>query len=93
MSAPSRSQASSFSRVLAVTATRAPNARAICTAMVPMPLDPPWTSKVSPAVSLANWNTFDHTVRIASGSPAASTRSTLSGTGSTWAAGATAREA
>ena len=55
--------------------------------MVPMPLDPPWIRIVWPTCRLAVMNTFDHTVLTTSGSAAASTSETLSGTGSSCAAG------
>ncbi len=66
----------------AVTMTRAPTWRASWIAIVPMPDDPPCTSSVSPGCRLAMRKTFDHTVQTTSGSAAASTSDTPSGTGS-----------
>ena len=80
-------------RALAVTATRAPLTRASCTANVPIPLAPPCTSNVSPSRSPAIWNTFDQTVQATSGSAAAATSSTPSGTGNTCPTGTATRSA
>ena len=65
----------------AVVITRAPRAVASWMANVPMPLAPPWTSRVSRLCSRPSWNTLDHTVQATSGSAAASTRLTPFGTG------------
>ena len=73
MSAPSARQASSLSAVPAVTATRAPSSRASWIAIVPMPLEPPWTSSTSPGRRPAAMKTLAHTVQVTSGSAAAST--------------------
>src|SRR5690606_2433767 len=70
----------------AVTATRAPSAAPSCTATVPTPPDPPCTSSHSPDASRPTSTRLFHAVHTASGSAAASTRSTPSGTGSTWVA-------
>src|SRR5690606_3041028 len=77
----------------AVVTTRAPSAVASWIANVPMPLPPPCTSTVSPSLSLPKSTRLDQTVHATSGRPAASTRSTPRGTGSTWPAGATTRSA
>src|ERR1700739_3791541 len=87
MSAPSWRQNSSFSADPAVTATRAPSARATWIAWVPMPLAPPCISSSWPLLRWAVITRFDHTVQAPSGNPAASTRSTPSGIGITWPAG------
>src|SRR5450759_1228541 len=87
MLAPSSRQASSLYAVPAVTATRAPTARASWIAIVPIPLDPPWIRIVCPGCRLAVMNTLDHTVHATSGSAAASTSAMPFGTGSSWAAG------
>ena len=87
MSAPSSAQRASFSVLPAVTATVAPTALASWIAIVPMPLEPPCTSSVSPGRRWAIMKTFDQTVQVTSGSAAAVTRSTPSGTGSSWPAG------
>ncbi len=50
-------------------------------AVVPMPLEPPCTSRVSPAASRPRSNTLVQTVKQASGSAAAATRSTPAGSG------------
>ena len=55
--------------------------------MVPMPDEPPCTSRVWPGSRLAVMKTLDHTVQTTSGSAAASSRATPAGTGSTWLAG------
>ncbi len=82
MSAPSSLQRASFSGPPAVTATVAPAALASWIAIVPIPLEPPCTSTVSPGRTWATMNRFDHTVHATSGSAAAVTRSTPAGTGS-----------
>ena len=51
-SAPSATQAAHFSGEPAVAKTRAPNALASMMAVVPMPLEPPCTRKVSPGLRL-----------------------------------------
>ena len=86
-SAPSARQRASFSAVPAVQITRAPFALASWIATVPIPLAPPCTRSVSPAASPPTWKTFEYTVQVASGSPAASTTPSASGTGSTCPAG------
>lgn len=87
MSAPSSAHWSSFSFVPAVTATLAPTALASWMAMVPMPLEPPCTRRVSPGRRWEIMKTFDQTVQATSGSAAALFRSTPSGTGSSCPAG------
>ncbi len=56
--------------------------------MVPIPELPPWISTVCRARRPAVITRLDHTVQVTSGRPAAVTRSTPAGTGSTCAAGA-----
>jgi hypothetical protein len=80
-SAPSLSHALHFSAEPAVAMTRDPSALASIMAVVPMPLDPPWTSRVSPALSAARSKTFVHTVKKVSGMAAASTIESPLGTG------------
>ena len=92
-SAPSERQNSSFSAVPPVVATRAPRAWASWIANVPMPPAPPWTRNVSSGRRPATMNTLDHTVAATSGSAAAVTRSTPSGTGMTCPAGTATRSA
>ncbi len=87
MSAPSSAQRASFSGLPAVTATRAPTAFANWIAMVPIPLEPPWISTVSPGRKWEMRNTFDQTVAVTSGSAAATVSSTPSGTGRSWPTG------
>ena len=53
-------------------------------AKVPIPPAPPWTRNVSPGPRWAIWYTVPWIVHVASGSAAASTRDTPSGTGSNW---------
>jgi hypothetical protein len=65
----------------AVMITRASQALASMMAVVPMPLEPPCTSSVSPRCRRARSNTFIHTVKKVSGSAAASSRLSLPGTG------------
>lgn len=72
-----------------VTATFAPTALASWIAIVPIPLDPPCTSSVSPGRRWEIMKTLDHTVQDTSGSAAALSRSTPSGTGSSCPAGTT----
>ena len=67
--------------------TRAPYAAASWIANVPMPPAPPCTSSVSSGRRPAIMKTLDHTVHATSGSAAAVTRSTPSGTGISWPAG------
>jgi hypothetical protein len=93
MDAPSARQASSLAWLPAVTATRAPSSRPTCTAMVPMPLEPPCTSNTSPVPNRAIVTTLDHTVHVTSGRAAASMRDTPAGTGSSWPTGTTASSA
>ena len=62
-------------------------------ANVPMPPAPPCTRKCSSGCSPATMKTFDHTVQATSGSAAAVTRSTPSGTGITCPAGTHTRVA
>ena len=52
-SAPCARQAAHFSSLPAVTITVTPKALASWIAVTPMPLDPPWTSSVSPRFSRA----------------------------------------
>ena len=52
----------------AVKKTRAPKARAVWIAMTPMPEEPPWTRKRSPACSPPRCTTVDQTVKAVSGS-------------------------
>ena len=56
-------------------------------AIVPIPLEPPCTSRVSPGRRWQAWKTLDQTVAVTSGSAAASTRSTPLGTGRSWPTG------
>ena len=72
-SAPSSSQARHFSALPAVVKTREPKALASWMAVVPMPLEPPWTSSVSPGFSAPRSNTLVQTVKKVSGTAAAST--------------------
>jgi hypothetical protein len=58
-------------------------------AVVPMPLEPPWISSVSPGRSRPRSNTFDHTVKKVSGRHAASMSDRAAGDGRHWPAGAT----
>ncbi len=88
-SAPRRWHAAHFSSEPAVANTRAPNARAIWIAVVPMPLVPPWTRNDSPLRSRPRSKTFIHTVKNVSGIPAAATRSTPPGSGRHCTSGAT----
>ncbi len=67
--------------------TRAPIWLASWIAIVPIPPAPPWTRNVSSGVSPPTMNTLDQTVVVTSGSAAAVTRSTPSGTGITCPAG------
>ena len=83
-SAPRLRQKSRFSAVPAVVNTRAPSWVASWIAKLPMPPAPPCTSSTSPGCSAATMNTIDHTVHATSGSAAAATRSTPSGTGISW---------
>src|ERR1039457_1702933 len=71
-SAPRRSQARHFSSLPAVANTVAPNARASWIAVLPMPLVPPCTRMLSPAVRCPSWKTLAQTVKKVSGMPAAS---------------------
>ena len=57
--------------------------------LYPMPLEPPCTSSVSPACSLAIANTFCQTVKKVSGRLAASIMFRPGGTGRHWPTGAT----
>ena len=70
-------------------ATRAPKALPSWMAVVPIPLLPPCTSRVSPLVSPASWNTLEYTVHTVSGKAAATVTSSCPGTGSSWPAGTT----
>ena len=70
-------------------ATLAPKALPSWIAIVPIPLPPPCTSSVSPAVSRASWNTLEYTVHAVSGNAAAAVTSTPAGTGRTCPAGTT----
>jgi Zn-dependent alcohol dehydrogenase len=72
---------------LGATVTVAPSALPTWIACVPMPEPPPCTSRCSPARSRASCTTFDQTVQATSGSAAASTTDTPSGTGSSCPAG------
>jgi hypothetical protein len=64
-----------------VTMTVAPAAFASWIAVTPIPLEPPWTSSVSPRCRRARSKTFDHTVKNVSGRLAASTSLRLAGLG------------
>ena len=88
-SAPSFRQASHLSSLPAVAMTLAPSALAIWIAVTPMPLVPPWISRVSPGCSRTRSNTLLHTVKKVSGSEAASTSLRPLGTGRHWPTGAT----
>jgi hypothetical protein len=87
-SAPRSSQARHFSALPAVAKTRAPKARASWIAVVPMPEEPPCTRKDSPAWRPPRSKTLDQTVKKVSGRAAASAKSSPSGTGRHWTAGA-----
>ena len=69
--------------------TVAPHALAIWIAVTPMPLEPPWTSSVSPGCRRARSKTFDQTVKKVSGRLAASTSLRFAGLGRHWPTGAT----
>src|SRR5665647_25789 len=73
-SAPSSAQRRARSGPPAVAITRAPRAAAIWIAVVPMPPEPPCTSRVSPARRRAAATIVDHTVQTASGRAAARLR-------------------
>ena len=64
--------------------TRAPRAWASWIAVVPMPEEPPWTRKLSPAARRPRRKTFDQTVKKVSGSAAASVMAKPAGSGSAW---------
>ena len=81
-------QAAHFSSEPAVAKTRDPQADASWIAMVPMPLDPPCTSSVSPGWRAARSKTLVQTVIAASGNAAASSVATPAGTGRHCGAGA-----
>ena len=81
-SAPSSVQAWHFSSEPAVTTTTAPKALPSMMAVVPMPLDPPWTSSVSPSFRRPRSKTLVHTVKKVSGIAAASLKERPGGTGS-----------
>jgi hypothetical protein len=86
-SAPSRVQNSIFSALPTVHTTFALCATASWIAIVPIPDAPPCTSSHSRFERCAAMKTFDQTVAVVSGSAAALTRSTPSGTDRTWGAG------
>jgi len=88
-SAPKAKQAWHLSSLPAVTITVAPAALAIWMAVTPMPLEPPWINKVSPACKRPRSNTLLHTVKKVSGKEAASMSLKPWGTGRHWATGAT----
>ena len=67
--------------------TRWPSAGASWTAKLPIPPAPPWTRNDSPSASRAVIHTLDQTVAATSGSDAASTSDTPSGTGMSCPAG------
>jgi hypothetical protein len=67
-----------------VVITRTPSALASWIAAVPMPDEPPWTSKVSPAFKRPRSNALCQTVKKVSGIAAAATGVRPSGTGSAW---------
>ena len=92
-SAPSSRQTLSFAGVPAVVNTRAPARAASWIAMVPIPLEPPCTRKLSPRRSLASRKTFDQTVQVTSGSAPAVASSTPAGRGSSCPAGTATRSA
>ena len=71
----------------AVQATLAPKALASWIAIVPIPLLPPCTRRVSPLASPASWNTLEYTVHAVSGKAAAAVTPTFRGTGSSWPSG------
>ncbi len=83
-----RAQAAHLSSLPAVVRTRAPKALASWIAVVPMPLEPPWTRRLSPGLRPARSKTLLHTVKKVSGSAAASVRLRPLGAGRHWAAGA-----
>jgi len=87
-SAPSSRQAAHFCALPAVTITRASNALPSRIAVVPMPLAPPCTSRVSPRCRRERSNTFSQTVKKVSGSAAASSKLSCAGTGRHCTAGA-----
>ena len=68
--------------------TVAPKRFASWIAVRPMPLVPPWTSRLSPGASRPRSNTLFQTVKCVSGNPAASPIDTPFGTGRHHAAGA-----
>jgi len=65
-----------------VAITRAPNALASWIAAVPMPEEPPWISKVSPAFNRPRSKALCHTVKKVSGMAAAAISVSPAGTGS-----------
>ena len=72
----------------AVVKTRAPKARPSWIAVVPMPEEPPCTSRLSPGCNWPRSNTLLQTVKKVSGRAAASTIERPAGTGRHCAAGA-----
>ena len=73
--------------------TVAPCALAIWIAVTPMPLLPPWISRVSPGCRRPRSKTFDQTVKKVSGRLAASMSLRLAGDGRHWPTGATQNSA
>ena len=86
-------QAAHFFSPPAVAITSAPNARPSMIAVEPIPLVPPCTSSVSPAVRCARRNTMSQTVNMFSGKVAASIALQRPGIGSTCCSGAVAYSA
>ncbi len=82
------SAAAHLSALPAVTMTVMPSAVPSWIAVTPMPLVPPWTSRVSPGRAWPRSITFDQTVNQVSGRPAASTIAIPAGTGRHCPAGA-----
>ena len=92
--APRRSQKRALSALPAVAYTLAPQAAASWIAVVPMPLVPPWTRTVSPALHPPRSNRLVHTVKnVSPGTAAASTRVIFLGIGRHSGAAATAYSA
>ena len=80
-SAPNLIHADTFFSLPAVAKTREPILFASWIAVVPIPEEPPWTKKRSPAFSLPRTITFDHTVKKVSGKQAACFNEKPSGIG------------
>ena len=86
-SAPSFSQARCFSALPTVQKTRAPKAWASWIAVVPMPLEPPWTRKVSPLARRPRSKTLVQTAKKVYGRAAAATAEKPDGMGSACGSG------